>query len=100
MQELTSVVKVYLELGVILLFLWIGFFFIKKKWGNTLFLSKGEIELPEIGKFKILKIIPFVDNSYLIFVEISLPQEKIFEIWSYTRKDGFKILLRKELKNR
>lgn len=81
----------YLYLGVITFITFLGgiFWFFKRKYGNILFLTQGDIELSSNFRVKIKKIVPFMGEGFLIFVEVETPREKYFEVWGYSKNGGF-----------
>ena len=82
---------IYLYSGLVLFILSLGgiFFFLKKRYGNILFLTQGVIELSPTHRVKVKKVLPFMGEGYLIFVEIETPSGSYFEVWGYSRQGGF-----------
>ncbi len=75
--------------GVILL-LGLLFYFLKRRYGNVLFLSEGKVELDETRSVVIKKVLPFLGEGYLIFVEIRTEKGRHFEVWGYSKSSGFR----------
>ncbi|HIC08477.1 MAG TPA: hypothetical protein EYO62_00255 [Aquificales bacterium] len=90
-MSLQSSFFIYLYLAVIGFITILGgiFWFLKKRYGNILFLTQGDIELAPDFRMKIKKVLPFMGEGYLIFVEIETPREKYFEVWGYSKSGGF-----------
>jgi len=86
-----SSIFLYLYVAVILFITFLGgiLFFFRKKYGNILFLSEGEIKLSTDYTVRIKKVLPFMGEGYLIFVEIKTSSGKYFEIWGYSKNGGF-----------
>jgi hypothetical protein len=84
----------YLYGGLIVVLTFLGSFlwYLKKKWGNVLFLSQGELISHPLGRVKVLKVVPFMGESYLLILEIETKNRSWIEIWSYTRGQGFKVI--------
>jgi hypothetical protein len=82
----------YLYAGTIFFILLLGSFvyFLKRKYGNVFFLTEGSIKISESYEVKIRKVLPFMGEGYLIFVEISSPKGKYAEIWGYSKNGGFR----------
>jgi hypothetical protein len=81
----------YIYAGLIVFLLTLGgiFWFLRKRYGNMLFLTKGEIPLSPNHSVRVLKVLPFMGEGYLIFAEISTPKGKRFEVWGYSKSGGF-----------
>jgi hypothetical protein len=81
----------YIYAGLIVFLLILGgiFWFFRKRYGNLLFLTKGEIQLSSNHWVRVLKVLPFMGEGYLIFVEIGTPKGNRFEVWGYSKGGGF-----------
>ena len=81
----------YLYLGLIafLTLLGLGFYYFKRRYGNILFLSEGKVELSSDCRLTVKKVLPFMGEGYLIFVEIETPSGRYFEVWGYSKSGGF-----------
>ncbi len=81
----------YLYAGLVLFILALGgiFYFLKRRYGNILFLTQGVVELSPTCRVKVKKVLPFMGEGYLIFVEIETPSGSYFEVWGYSRQGGF-----------
>ena len=81
----------YLYLGLIAFLTLLGgmFYYLKRRYGNVLFLSEGKVELSENYTLRIKKVLPFMGEGYLIFVEVETPSGRYFEVWGYSKSGGF-----------
>jgi hypothetical protein len=84
------VIYLYSVLAVVVLILGVLFLFLRKKFGNVLFLTNGEVTLGNGKSIKILKILPFMGEGYLLFVKLSTSKGERIEIWGFTKNGGFK----------
>jgi hypothetical protein len=82
----------YLYSGTVLFIILLGslVYFLRKKYGNILFLTEGSIKISETYEVKIKKVLPFMGEGYLIFVEIKTPKKVYAEIWGYSKNGGFR----------
>ncbi len=92
MEFLSSkfIIYLYSVLAIVVLILGVVFLFLRKKFGNVLFLTHGEIVLDEKNKVRILKVLPFMGEGYMIFVKIITPKGEKYEVWGYSKSGGFK----------
>jgi len=89
-SESSFFIYLYLFVGTLILFVGGFFYFFKKRYGNVLFLSEGKVELSSTAKVKIKKVLPFVGEGYLIFVEIETEEKKRYEVWGFSKYSGFR----------
>jgi len=81
----------YIYGGLIIFLLTLGgvFWFFRKRYGNVVFLTRGEIELSSTHSVKVLKVLPFMGEGFLIFVKVKTPKGVYFEVWGYSKGGGF-----------
>jgi len=84
------VIYLYSVFAILILLLGGSFFILRKRFGNILFLTQGEIELEEGKKVKILRVLPFMGEGYLIFVKLTTENGERFEVWGFSKSGGFK----------
>lgn len=80
---------IYAGLTVFLLTLGGIFWVFRKRYGNVIFLTKGEIQLSPTHSVRVLKVLPFMGEGFLIFVEVKTPKGNHFEVWGYSKSGGF-----------
>lgn len=90
-MALSSSFFFFLYLGAIAFITLLGivFYLFKKRYGNVLFLSEGKIKLSEETELRIKKVLPFLGEGYLIFVEITTKRGKYYEVWGFSKGGGF-----------
>ena len=89
-SESSFFIYLYLFVAFLILLLGGGFYFLKRKYGNILFLSEGTVELSPTTRVVIKKVLPFVGEGYLIFVEVREYGKTHFEVWGFSKESGFR----------
>jgi len=82
----------YLYAGTVIFIALLGGFilFLKRKYGNILFLTEGTVKISDTHEVRIKKVLPFMGEGYLIFVEIKTPKRVYVEVWGYSKGGGFR----------